>query len=90
MKKYKNEPEEYKKELIPKESFLISILARKDKKIFSIEDALKIMYFGKNGNILNKSIHCFFYSVYSLLYLINRGCIGNSYVMVIAKCPSVN
>lgn len=47
MKKYKkmaskNRGEEYKKGLTPGESLLISALARKDKKIFSIEDVRKI------------------------------------------------
>jgi predicted transcriptional regulator of viral defense system len=43
MNKYKNESEEYKKGLTPKESLLISNLARKDKKIFSIEDAKRVI-----------------------------------------------
>jgi predicted transcriptional regulator of viral defense system len=39
MKTYKIGPEEYKRGLTPKESLLISTLARQDKKVFSIEDA---------------------------------------------------
>jgi len=43
MKKYKKESEEYKKGLTPRESLLISSLARKDKKIFGIEDARAVI-----------------------------------------------
>jgi predicted transcriptional regulator of viral defense system len=39
MKTYKIGPEEYKRGLTPRESLLISTLARQDKKVFSIEDA---------------------------------------------------
>ena len=39
MKKYKKPEREYKKGLTARESFLISSLARQDKRIFSIEDA---------------------------------------------------
>jgi predicted transcriptional regulator of viral defense system len=39
MKKYRKPEEDHKKGLTPRESLLISALARQDKKIFSIEDA---------------------------------------------------
>lgn len=43
MKKYRRPQEDYKKGLTARESLLISTLARQDKKIFSTEDARKVI-----------------------------------------------
>jgi len=48
VKKYKKTEEEYKKGLTPKESLLISTLARQDKKIVSVEDARGVVKKGTN------------------------------------------